>query len=102
MCVGVWECWRSTKCKDTATKKREKDITDNMDEIIDLWTKMLEADQAHDDKIVSNVRDMQRGADEAVRILREQLAKLHAIALSAVAGAGSPLALVRAGLSRAR
>ena len=58
------------------------------DLIIDLWTKMLEADQVHDDTIVKNVETMQKQADEAVKVLRELLAKLHAIALSAVASAG--------------
>jgi hypothetical protein len=59
-----------------------------MDMIIDLWTKMLEADAVHDDKICSNVETMQRRADDAVEILREKLARLHAIALTAVASAG--------------
>ena len=58
------------------------------DLIIELWTKMLEADQVHDDTIVKNVETMQKQADEAVKVLRELLAKLHAIALSAVASAG--------------
>ena len=49
---------------------------------------MIEAEQVHDDKVVSNVTNMQAKADEAVTSLREQLAKLHAIALNAVAGAG--------------
>ena len=49
---------------------------------------MIEAEQAHDEKIVTNVTHMQAKADEAVTNLREQLAKLHAIALTAVAGAG--------------
>jgi len=49
---------------------------------------MTEAEQVHEEKIVSNVRHMQAKADEAVTNLRERLAKLHAIALSAVAGAG--------------
>ena len=49
---------------------------------------MIEAEQVHDEKIVSNVTHMQAKADEAVTSLRERLAKLHAIALSAVASAG--------------
>ena len=49
---------------------------------------MTEAEQVHDENIVSNVTHMQAKADEAVTSLRERLAKLHAIALSAVAGAG--------------
>ena len=59
-----------------------------MDMIIDLWTKMLEADAEHDETICSNVKTMQRRADTAVEILREKLARLHAIALTAVASAG--------------
>jgi hypothetical protein len=51
---------------------------------------MIDADQVHDDKIVDNVESMQKQADTAVAILREQLAKLHAIALGAVASAGKP------------
>ena len=49
---------------------------------------MIEAEQVHEETIVSNVTHMQAKADEAVTNLRERLAKLHAIALSAVAGAG--------------
>ena len=59
-----------------------------MDMIIDLWTKMLEADAEHDETICSNVETMQRRADTAVEILREKLARLHASALTAVASAG--------------
>ena len=78
----------STKIKDIATHKKDAETGKTMDEIIDLWTKMIEADAVHDDKIVSNVEQMQRKADEAVEILREKLARLHVIALSAVASAG--------------
>ena len=68
--------------------KKDHATGEIMDMIIDLWTKMLEADAVHDDKICSNVETMQRRADEAVEILREKLARLHAIALTAVASAG--------------
>ena len=59
-----------------------------MDAIIDLWTKMMEADQLHDEKIVSNVRIMQQQADKAVKMLQENLTKLHAISLTSIVGAG--------------
>ena len=78
----------STKTKDIATHKKDAETGKTIDEIIDLWTKMLEADAVHDDKIVSNVEQMQRKADEVVEILREKLARLHGIALTAVASAG--------------
>ena len=78
----------STKTKDIATHKKDAETGKTIDEIIDLWTKMIEADAVHDDKIVSNVEQMQRKADEAVEILREKLARLHVIALTAVASAG--------------
>lgn len=68
-------------------QKKDPQAAENMDAIIDLWTKMLEADQVHDDTIVSNVELMQQRADNAVKILRENLKKLHAIALTAVMGA---------------
>ena len=58
------------------------------DVVVYTRTKMTDEEQVHDDKIVSNVTHMQAKADEAVTSLREQLAKLHAIALNAVAGAG--------------
>jgi hypothetical protein len=63
--------------KDTATSAA-------MDDIIDLWTQMLEADAEHDQKICTNVEQMQRRADTAVTILRENLARLHAFARTAV------------------
>ena len=50
---------------------------------------MLEADQVHDDTVVRNVEAMQKQADFAVNVLKEHLAKLHVIALSAVASAAS-------------
>ena len=59
-----------------------------MDDIIDLWTKMMEAEQVRVETIVSNVEAMQREADQSVRILREELGKLHATALTAVANEG--------------
>ena len=51
-------------------QKKDNATGEIMDMIIDLWTKMLEADAVHDDKICSNVETMQRRADEAVEILR--------------------------------
>jgi hypothetical protein len=78
----------STKAKDIALHKKDTATGEIMDMIIDLWTKMLEADAEHDEKICSNVEIMQRRADDAVEILREKLARLHAIALTAVASAG--------------
>ena len=68
-------------------QRKDPQAAENMDAIIDLWTKMMEADKAHDDTLVSNVELMQQRADDAVKILRENLKKLHAIALTAVMGA---------------
>jgi len=46
---------------------------------MDLWGKMLAVQQEHDDKIVSNVQQMQTDADSAVRNLQTLLAKVHAL-----------------------
>ena len=79
----------STKVKDIAVHKKDEATVKVVDEIVDLWNKMIEADQVHDDTIVSNVEKLQRDADQAVKKLRELLAKLHAIALTAVQAASS-------------
>ena len=46
--------------------KNAEAMPEVVDETIDLWTKMLEADQKHDDQIVDNVETMQTDADAAV------------------------------------
>ena len=46
---------------------------------MDLWGKMLAVQQEHDDKIVSNVQQMQTDADSAVRNLQTLLARVHAL-----------------------
>ena len=79
----------STKVKDIAVHKKDEATIKVVDEIVDLWNKMIEADQVHDDTIVNNVEKLQRDADQAVKNLRELLAKLHAIALTAVQAASS-------------
>ena len=85
----------STRSKDIAQHRKDAEASENMDAIIDLWTKMLEADQVHDEKIVGNVQIMQQQADTAVKILQENLAKLHAISLTSVVGAGRSSLLAR-------
>mmetsp|Transcript_95732 Transcript_95732/g.139837 ORF Transcript_95732/g.139837 Transcript_95732/m.139837 type:complete len:567 (+) Transcript_95732:81-1781(+) len=76
-----------TRLKDIAVQKNDQETGREVDETIDLWTKMLEADQVHDEKIVQNVEAMQTTADKIVRSLREHLAQLHAISMTAIAGA---------------
>jgi hypothetical protein len=75
-----------------------------VDETIDLWTKMLEADQVHDEKIVKNVETMQTSADAAVFAFLLRLLELFPPSRTHPA---SPLILPRSlaldrSLSRAR
>ncbi len=55
-----------TKIKDLARRKSDKQTTQAVESIIDLWSAMQEAEQRYDDKIVTNVRALQASADEAV------------------------------------
>ena len=58
-----------------------------VDQTIDLWGKMLEAHMVHDEKIVSNVHDLQTKAETSLIGLRERLRELRFLSLSALSGA---------------
>ncbi|MGB1600878.1 MAG: hypothetical protein ACPIOQ_49525, partial [Promethearchaeia archaeon] len=58
-----------------------------VDETIDLWGKMLEAHMVHDEKIVSNVHDLQTKAETSLIGLRQRLRELRFLSLSALSGA---------------
>ena len=53
-----------THIKDLATHKRDAETGACVDETIELWSKMVEADQVHDEQIVKNVEQMQGQAHE--------------------------------------
>eukprot|EP00960_Hanusia_phi_P045431 757239-Hanusia_phi.AAC.1 len=48
-----------TTCKNRARQKDDKLLSDTINKSIDLWTKMVLADQEHDDEIASNVTLLQ-------------------------------------------
>jgi hypothetical protein len=50
-----------------------------IDQVIELWGKMMQMQQEHDDKIVAKVQKMQGDADSAVRNLQVLLGKVHAV-----------------------
>ena len=52
--------------------------------MIDLWSKMLIAAHNHDEQIISNVENLQREADAALRVLHELLQNVHALSHQAV------------------
>ena len=58
-----------------------------VDQTIDLWGKMLEAHMVQDEKIVSNVHDLQTKAETSLIGLRERLRELRFLSLSALSGA---------------
>ena len=57
-----------------------------MDQIIELWTNMTNATYEHEEEMIASVQGMQSEADAAVRTLRSQLERLHAIILMAERG----------------
>jgi len=70
-----------------AADKAEEQAVAVVEETTQLWNKMMEADQVHDEKIVSNVMVMQAAAGLSVRKLREHLKHLHSLSASILSGA---------------
>lgn len=70
-----------------AADKAEEEAGALVEETMQLWNKMMEADQVHDEKIVSNVMTMQSAADSSVRTLRSHLEHLHSLSTSILSGA---------------
>ena len=77
-----------THIKDLATHRRDAETGACVDETIELWSKMVEVDQAHDEQIVKNVEQMQGRAHEAVCRLRALLGQLHQVSSDAISGSG--------------
>ena len=67
----------STVAKSHAMHSRDTVLSGIIDNLIDLWSKMVNADYEHDTKIASNVEGLQLRADEAAKSLADKLAKLR-------------------------
>ena len=68
------------KDADKSNDGHGKQILSVVDDTIDLWTKMLEAECRWEEKLVKKITTMQTSSSSAVSSMREQLEKLHAIA----------------------
>jgi len=67
----------STAAKSQAMHSRDSVLSGIIDNLIDLWSKMVNADHEHDTKIERNVEGLQLRADEAAKSLADKLAKLR-------------------------
>lgn len=67
----------STAAKQKALLSHDAELSGLVDNLIDLWSKMVNADHEHDIKIASNVERLQLRADETAKSLAEKLAKLR-------------------------